>query len=1307
MPNQEEGAAPMQSVANYNVPPPEKFSFKPEEWIKWIRRFERFRTATGLEEKSKEMQVNTLIYSMGDQADDIFLSFGLSEDEAKDYNVVRKKFEEYFVVKKNVIFERAKFNSRVQRDGESVDNFITDLYCLVEYCEFGALKDELIRDRIVVGLKNRKLSEKLQLDSQLTLEKAIRAARQSETVKKQQPILHGENPENIDQVREKRGVKKWSKPKPTKGKQTESKHHSTSVKPNQQCMRCLGPNHPKKQCPARDSKCHSCSKIGHWSKACRGSSSSKVSEVVEGYFLGEVSGGQARPWTAWVHINEKPIQFKLDSGADVTVVPVQTYNSFGSVKLVPTKKVLLGPCNYKINCVGKFSAHLKVDKSEIDEEVYVIKDLETPLLSRKSAEKLQLIHRVRSIESNNYKESVSSKYPELFTGLGKMEDEYTIKLKDDAKPFALPVPRKVPMPLYQKTKAEIERMLETGVISPVDEPTEWCAPMVVTPKPNGQVRICVDLTKLNNFVQRENHPLPSIDTTLGKLAGAKYFSKLDANSGFWQIRLAESSKKLTTFITPWGRYCFNVLPYGISSGSEKFQKAMSRILESLEGVVCNIDDVLVWGTTQEEHDQRLDTVLQRLSLAHVTLNTSKCIFNVTKVVFLGHVVSAAGIEADPAKVAAITNLASPRNTQEVRSFLGMVNQLSKFTKHLADKTKPMRDLLKKDRAWTWGPEQVKAFEEVKTALTTMPVLALYDPNKETKITADASSYGLGGMLLQKQPDSTWRPIMFISRSLTPTESRYATIEKEALALTWACERCSDYIVGKSIEAETDHKPLVPLLTQHTLDQVPPRIQRFRMRLMRFHIKKMTHVPGKEHYTADALSRMQSTNQNTQTTVSDDDMNVYIASVMDLLPISDTKLQQVREAQDEDEVCKKIKEYCLEGWPEKFRLHDAIKPYWSVKGELTVVQGILLKSSRLVIPSPMRLDILDRVHEGHLGIVKCRDRAKNSVWWPGVSAQIKSMVENCQTCARHREQRPEPLIPTACPDRPWQRIAADLFQLKNLVYLLVVDYFSRYVEVINLQKSTQSTDIVRALKAIFARHGIPEELRSDNGPQFSSAEFTQFSKEWGFKHNTSSPRFPQANGEAERAVKTVKSILKKEKDPAKALLAYRSTPLTSGFSPAELLMGRRLRTSIPTLHLNLVPKWPDIENFKERQAEIKAKQVSNFNQGHRARALPAIDTNTPVYVKDKDTTGVVTGPAETPRSYVVDTPTGTVRRNRIHLIPDPNLNNGDAEKKQTAEHLSSPRKSDPRQIQLPSPCLASRPKRQIKPSLKLRESMGLD
>lgn len=257
-----------------------------------------------------------------------------------------------------------------------------------------------------------------------------------------------------------------------------------------------------------------------------------------------------------------------------------------------------------------------------------------------------------------------------------MKDSYCITLKKDARPFQVSVPRKVPFPLYQETKEELDRRLETGVISRVDRPTDWCAPMVVIPKSNGKVRVCVDL---NEYVKRENHPLSIVDTTLGRLAGSRVFSKLDANSGFWQIKLAWKSRPLTTFITPWGRFCFNVLPFGISSGSEKFQKNMSQILQGLDGVECKIDDVLVHGKDQTEHDQRLEAVLKRLVEAGVTLNLDKCQFITDRVKFLGHVISFSGIEADPEKLQAIVDLPPPQNVQEVRTFLVVVNQLSKFS----------------------------------------------------------------------------------------------------------------------------------------------------------------------------------------------------------------------------------------------------------------------------------------------------------------------------------------------------------------------------------------------------------------------------------------------------------------------------------------------------------------------------------------------------------------------------------------------------------------------------------------------------
>ena len=357
--------------------------------------------------------------------------------------------------------------------------------------------------------------------------------------------------------------------------------------------------------------------------------------------------------------------------------------------------------------------------------------------------------------------------------------------------------------------------------------------MVTVPKSNGKLRICVDLTKLNENVCRETYPLPKIDALLGEIGESTVFTKIDANSGFWQEKLAENSQLLTTFLTPFGRYCFQRLPFGLKSAPERFQKRMLNELEGLEGVICIMDDILVHGKTQKEHDERLEAVLTRLIRARITLNPEKCKFSRKQLKFAGHSLSAQGIGPDPDKTAAIEKMERPQNVAELRRFLGMINHQQKFIENLSEKTMPLRDLLSSKNEWHWGQAQEESFSRLKKEMTQAPVLAHYCSEKETIISADASSYGLGAVLLQVQEDDTKKPIAYASRSMTSTEQRYAQIEKEALATTWACEKFADFVLGKEFLIETDHKPLVPLLGSKCLQDMPPRIQRFRMRLRRY------------------------------------------------------------------------------------------------------------------------------------------------------------------------------------------------------------------------------------------------------------------------------------------------------------------------------------------------------------------------------------------------------------------------------------------------------------------------------------------
>ena len=487
--------------ATFQVATPEPFSFaSPEEWPRWIRRFERFRQASGLASRGGEAQVNTLIYTMGDQADDILHSFTLSEEDRTNYATVKAKFDNHFVQRRNVIFERAKFNRRKQDAGEPVEAFITALYALAEHCGYGNLHDEMIRDRIVVGIRNSGLSEKLQLDPNLTLDSAITQVRHSEAVKSQQPLLRGKPDTPVGAVHRGRG---WQKPNRGSRNSVASSHNKPG---NDCCPRCgRYPAHDKAQCPARDQLCRNCNKRGHFRVVCRTAARVRGLETgtdpSESAFLGTLTGdgGSRNPWTVTLTLEGKPVNMCIDTGAEVTVIPQRVWKSVGQPKLSLSDRTLRGPDQQAIPTLGKFTGYLGMGAKQVEAEIYVVKGLSQPLLGRKSISDLGLVKRIATVDSSTAF-SPKDQFPSLFQGLGRLEGEYTIQLHDDAKPFALTTPRRVAIPLMKSVQRELKRMEELGVIVKVNQPTDWCAGMVVVPKANSQVRICVDLTRLNQSI---------------------------------------------------------------------------------------------------------------------------------------------------------------------------------------------------------------------------------------------------------------------------------------------------------------------------------------------------------------------------------------------------------------------------------------------------------------------------------------------------------------------------------------------------------------------------------------------------------------------------------------------------------------------------------------------------------------------------------------------------------------------------------------------------------------------------------------
>uniref|UniRef100_A0A8D0C7Y7 Gypsy retrotransposon integrase-like protein 1 n=1 Tax=Scleropages formosus TaxID=113540 RepID=A0A8D0C7Y7_SCLFO len=370
----------------------------------------------------------------------------------------------------------------------------------------------------------------------------------------------------------------------------------------------------------------------------------------------------------------------------------------------------------------------------------------------------------------------------------------------------------------------------------------------------------------------------------------------------------------------------------------------------------------------------------------------------------------------------------------------------------------------------------------------------------------------------------------------------------------------------------------------------PRIQRLMMRLQRYDFE-LVYTPGKYIVLADALSRAPSACESHEVSSTEVDVDMHVNLVVESLPVSDQKSKQIAEETRKDPVLQTVITNLNNGW-----VKSSCPQFYNVRAELSVANGLLLRQNRIVIPQVLRKEMLCRIHEGHLGIEKCKRRSRDAIYWPGMNADIEKMVSTCEICLKHQnKQAREPLITVDLPKYPWQKVGTDLFHFNGKDYLLVVDYFSSYPEIALLSNSS-SACVIQHMKSVFARHGIPTVVMSDNGPCYSSSEFQDFAAHYDFQHVTSSPQFPQSNGKAEKGVHIVKQLLKKasesKSDPYLALLSYRASPLEHGASPAELLMGRKIRTTLP---YRGDIKQDVIKDIAMKQKALQKRQKTNYDK----------------------------------------------------------------------------------------------------------------
>lgn len=1195
-------------------------------------------------------------------------------ESREDPDCLIRKFREICNPEPNVIMERHNFNTRQQKPGETIEAYVSTLRNQAKTCNFGQLKDELIRDRLVCGISSDNVRRSLLKETDLTLAKAVRICQISELTEQHSKLLSAPKhmtTANVDAMQVKRSNK-------TRGQfkyKVKTEDPSTTIS---SCRNCGG-NHPAKreQCPAFGQQCHNCGKQNHFKMLCRSAKTYKAGRQVhllsadtdsdsDGTFTIEplsLQGGNdissvesdcykgERRCT--VTINDNTLELKVDTGAKCNVISLNTYKAIRQTeKLQKSHKLvkLVAFGGAVIESTGTVTMHCKLSEQPYDLTFQVVEEDVQSILGLRDSLKMKLVtfsrdvHHIDTIQDQTLSHRVFQEYADLFSDeVGNLPVTYSMKVDPNVTPVVNP-PRRVPAAMQKRVKLELERMQALGVIEPVDEPTEWVSNMVAThKKETDDVRICIDPKSLNKALMRPHHPMRTVEEVAAQMSGATVFSVLDAKSSFWQIKLDKASSLYTTFTTPFGRFKFLRMPFGINTASEVFQRAMEQIFAGYPCAII-VDDIIIGGKDAKEHEKNLKQVLDRARHVKLRLNKNKCKFGLKEVSYVGHVFTENGLKADPKKATAISEMPPPEDKTALQRFLGMITYLGKYVPNLSELSTPLRQLLHKDVAWSWTQHQQDAFDKLKTCVTKPPVLQYYDVTKPVTLTCDASQHGLGAACLQEG-----KPMAYASRTLTQTESRYAQIEKELLAIVFACYKFYDYIYGKAVVIETDHQPLVTIHNKpfHT---IPARLQRMMLRLQKFNLT-LTYKKGKHLYLADTLSRAPRRNVCPQ----EEEQNGF--EVMTVQLISPRRLEELREHTVADTTLQALTCFIQNGWPRRTcSVPEDVKPFFSFRDELSIEGDIIMRGNRAVIPTSLHPEYMTILHKGHPGMESTKRRARESVFWPSLNNDIETAVKACSVCNSLRpHQQKEPLKLHTVPDLPWSVVGSDIFEWDNRHYLVLVDSYSGWFETDQLNTIT-SLNVINKLKRHFSVHGSPQTLYSDGGSQYTSQLFRDFARSWDFAHVASSPEYPQSNGLCERAVRSAKKLLETTKrdgtDFYLNLLHIRNMPRDEILgSPAQRLFSRRTRTILPICKQLLTPAAKATADVKAQLTRKREAQKRCYDRS--SKPLAPLSPNQVVRLqtqKGHDKIGVVKRRCVEPRSYVVDSEGREYRRNRRHILP---------------------------------------------------------
>ncbi|CAL1388171.1 unnamed protein product [Linum trigynum] len=706
------------------------------------------------------------------------------------------------------------------------------------------------------------------------------------------------------------------------------------------------------------------------------------------------------------------------------------------------------------------------------------------------------------------------------------EVEFTIELLPGTAPISIPPYRMAPVEL-KELKEQLQELLDKGFIRPSVSP--WGAPVLFVKKKDGTLRLCIDYRRINKVTVKNKYPLPRIDDLFDQLQGSKVFSKIDLRSGYHQLKVAEEAIPKTAFRTRYGHYEFLVMPFGLTNAPAAFMALMNKVFQEYldKFVIVFIDDILVYSRSEEEHREHLRIILQILREKQLYAKFSKCDFWMDQVIFLGHIVSGRGIEVDPKKVEAVVKWEPPRSVPELRSFLGMAGYYRRFIEGFSIIASPLTKLLRKDHPYVWNSECQASFEELKTKLTTAPVLALPAGAGGFVVYSDASHQGLGCVLMQNG-----KVISYASRQLSPYEKSYPNHDLELAAVVFALKIWRHYLYGETFQIFTDHKSLKYLMEQKELNL---RQKRW-VELLKDYDCTIEYHPGKANVVADALSRKskhsdsQSTLNPTREMLALQALNANLSVDNDGVSLATLQVwsilrERIQQAQNHDPFLNKIIEEIKNGKDGKFEFKNEV----------------LLLNGRLCVPNvdELRREILEEAHSSpyamHPGATKMYRSLRSHYWWPGMKKEVAEYVLTCLVCQRVKAEHQAPagkLQPLPIPEWKWEKVTMDFVyglprtQKKNDAIWVIVDRLTKSAHFIPIRWGCSLEHLAkRYVEEIVRLHGVPISIVSDRDPRFTSRFWRSLQDALGTQLNFSTAFHPQTDGQSERTILTLEEMLR--------------------------------------------------------------------------------------------------------------------------------------------------------------------------------------